>query len=179
MDFEKKNPDSIFLGELLKQRDGKTLSFRWLFSEFLVVYPMPKWQLQHLDMVLLVKADSSGSVISQALLEVRKLVCLCVLNVLFRFCTLTGQGTLSTTGSHKEQRWWLGQSQRFERQPKIQAEISDEVHLLYKTNLLRLGEVAVLSNARNQYREWRKIRNKRICSKEKNEINCQKLILMK
>ena len=27
-------------------------------------------------------------------------------------------GTPSITGSHQEQRWWLGQSQRFVRQPR-------------------------------------------------------------
>lgn len=64
-------------------------------------------------------------------------------------------------------------------QPRTQAEISDEIHLLYKTKLLRLGKGPFYLMHRNQYREWRKIRNKRICSKEKNKINCQKLILMK
>lgn len=41
----------------------------------------------------------------------------------------------------------LGQSQRFERQPRAWAGFIDEVHFLHETTLSRLGKVAVSSSA--------------------------------
>ena len=58
-----------------------------------------------------------------------------------------GLGTSSNIGRHKEQRWQLRQSPKFERQPGAWAGLVDKVRLLHETTLSRLGEMVVLSNA--------------------------------
>ena len=70
-----------------------------------------------------------------------------MLTVIIPFGILTSFGTPSTPGRHQEQRRQLGQSQRFERQPRAWAGLIDEVHLLHKTTLLRLEKGTLLSNA--------------------------------
>ena len=49
-------------------------------------------------------------------------------------------------GGTKNKKKWLRQSYKFEKQPRAKAELIYEIHLLHKTTLSRVGEVAVLSN---------------------------------
>ena len=59
--------------------------------------------------------------------------------------TLMSPGTSSTTERSQEQRRWLEQSQRFERESRTQAGLVDKFHLLRETTQSQLGELAILS----------------------------------
>ena len=58
----------------------------------------------------------------------------------------------------KEPAW---RSQRFKREPRAQTGLNSKIHFLRNTTTSKLGEVVVLSNARNQYRESRKMKKQR------------------
>ena len=60
--------------------------------------------------------------------------------------TLAGPGTPPNIGCHKEQRWRLGPSQKFERHPGAWADLIDKICLLHETSLSRLGQVVILPN---------------------------------
>ena len=77
-----------------------------------------------------------------------------------------GLGTPATTGKHQEQRRWLGQLQRFERQTRLQAGLTDEV-FLRETIPSRLEEVAVLSNVQKPTQRTKKNEETRIYSKQR------------
>ena len=62
------------------------------------------------------------------------------LTTVIPFGTLTDLLISLTTKRHEIKRQWLEQSQRFARQPRIQAGLIHRIHLLRKTNLPRLKE---------------------------------------
>lgn len=57
--------------------------------------------------------------------------------------THDGLGTPSNTESHQEHKWQLRWAQSFEKLPGTQVGLTNKVHLLHRTSLSKLEEVAV------------------------------------
>ena len=87
----------------------------------------------------LVGAAASASIFQSAFIQ--------VLSTIRPFGTWMDLGISFNTRSHNGKRRQLGQSQRFQRQPRAEARLNNEINLYTRSLPSRLGEVVILFNA--------------------------------